>query len=773
MKKEKSITRKTVWVVIGILVLVSMADILVHQFVDNEGPIHRLEEFKLTEHPIDREAVVTRNNVHVYSFDSLASLSVGNGNFAYTFDATGLQSFPEHYAKGVSLGTQSQWGWHSFPNTEGYTPEETFKSYNFRGKEELYAVQFKGFGRQRDASEYYRVNPHRLHLGYIGLEMTDASGNILGMGNISEADQQLDLYNGCATSSFTVNTASIEGAIEGAAVSKDVATEGFDVNTETACHPGYDAVASKVVSSGLKCGQLKIRWMFPYAKGGHVDDATDWTHPEKHVTEIVSSDSNSVILKRVLDSDVYYVQVSWTGNATFEKASDRPHTFILTSSDDSITFVTAFVPEQSKLRACDFETVKSAASEHWNAFWQQGGAVDFSACTDPRAPELERRVILSEYLMAIQCAGIYPPQETGLTFNSWYGKYHLEMHWWHAAHFPLWGKEKLLEPSLEWYKSAAPYARTIAQRQGFEGLRWMKMTDPSAIEAPSSVGSFLLWQQPHYIYLAELIRRNHPQDITILDRYKDLVFESADFIASFLDYDASADRYILQGVIPAQETLKASETINPPFELSYMHYALKTAQEWRERCGLEKNVQWETILDKLSPLAYNDDKLYLAAETAIDTYRNIVFTSDHPAVLGALGVLPDNRLIRDDIMSNTFDWIWDKWNWGKTWGWDYPMTAMCAARLNRPDKAVDALLMDRRTNTYLPNGHNYQDDRLRIYLPGNGGLLTAVAMMCAGWDGKTAGKSRRHGKVETHVGGPGFPDDGTWYVRWEGLQPMP
>lgn len=43
--------------------------------------------------------------------------------------------------------------------------------------------------------------------------------------------------------------------------------------------------------------------------------------------------------------------------------------------------------------------------------------------------------------------------------------------------------------------------------------------------------------------------------------------------------------------------------------------------------------------------------------------------------------------------------------------------------------------MNKRTNTYLPNGHNYQDPRLRIYLPGNGGLLTAIALMCAGWDG--------------------------------------
>ena len=63
------------------------------------------------------------------------------------------------------------------------------------------------------------------------------------------------------------------------------------------------------------------------------------------------------------------------------------------------------------------------------------------------------------------------------------------------------------------------------------------------------------------------------------------------------------------------------------------------------------------------------------------------------------------------------------------------MTAMTATRLGLPEKAIDALLMDVTTNTYLNNGHNYQDNRLTIYLPGNGGLLTAVAMMCAGYDG--------------------------------------
>jgi hypothetical protein len=87
--------------------------------------------------------------------------------------------------------------------------------------------------------------------------------------------------------------------------------------------------------------------------------------------------------------------------------------------------------------------------------------------------------------------------------------------------------------------------------------------------------------------------------------------------------------------------------------------------------------------------------------------------------------------------------------------------AMTAARLNMPEKALDALFMDIQTNTYLPNGHNYQDKRLTIYLPGNGGLLAAVAMMAGGWDGAPP------------VNAPGFPQDESWMVRHEGLVSMP
>ena len=693
--------------------------------------------------PIDREALVARNNPQVSSFDSLASLSIGNGEFAFTVDATGLQTFPSVYKKGVPLGTQSQWGWHSFGNPNKYKPEEYLKEHDFgRGHKEIYACQFKEDGRQKEASNWYRLPPHRLQSGLVGLDC----GEAVKTSDIPDIAQTLDMWNGVINSHFTLKG------------------NAFDV--QTVCHPQMDMISASITSPA----RAGVKLHFPYPTGAHADDACNWDANNKHTTDIVFENAQSAVLKRTLDSTVYYVSLRWEGKASLKEKS--ANYFVLTPAEDKLAFSckftsafpgTVFESEPAVYTSADtlptFAETLAAGNSYWNNFWKNGAAVDFSHCTDPRAKELERRVVLSQYLLAIQSAGSVPPQETGLTYNSWFGKFHLEMIWWHQAWQALWGHPELLDRTLGWYETVEPVAREIARRQGFDGVRWMKMTDPSGTEAPSNVGSFLIWQQPHFIYLAELVYRANPSD-EVIKKYNHLVQETAKFMYSFATYDEFHGRFILKGAIPAQETLRAATTINPPFELSYWHYAMNVAQQWRERAGEKRNLEWDEMIDKLSPLAYNEDSLYLAAENAVDTYKDIRFTSDHMAVLGSVGILPMNKLIRADYMKNTLHWVWDNWNWGKTWGWDYPMTAMNATRLGEPEKAVGALLMDKRTNTYLLNGHNYQDGRLRCYLPGNGGLLTAVALMCAGWDG-------------CEVKNPGFPQDGTWDVRWEGLKPMP
>ncbi|HSE38520.1 MAG TPA: twin-arginine translocation signal domain-containing protein [Blastocatellia bacterium] len=60
---------------------------------------------------IDRQKLVSRHSPIIRRLEPLSPLSVGNGEFAFTADVTGLQSFPEDYDRAMPLCTMSQWGW--------------------------------------------------------------------------------------------------------------------------------------------------------------------------------------------------------------------------------------------------------------------------------------------------------------------------------------------------------------------------------------------------------------------------------------------------------------------------------------------------------------------------------------------------------------------------------------------------------------------------------------------------------------------------------------
>jgi len=732
--------------------------------------------------PIDRQAVVSRNNPIITEADPLASLTVGNGHFATTVDVTGLQSFPFEYEAGVPLTAMSDWGWHKFENTNGLTPAESEKAFDLgHGHPEVYAIENKkasdGDERGVLATQFFRVNPHRLNLGVIGLDLKDATGKKIELKELTDIRQELKLYDGVIESKYKA--------------------DGKPVEVTTAAMQGHDAVLYRIKTPLLKEGRATVGIRLPYPTGKHADDAADWSKPERHISRIVSNDEHSALIEHILDSTRYYLNLSWQGDAKLQECG--LHHFELSTASEVLAFKAEYkttlstpvgVSTNSKsapsgsVESLVFDQELRTVLRSWNRWWQEGALVDFSQCTDPRAKELERRVVLSQYLTQINCANNMPPQETGLTYNSWFGRPHLEMVWWHMVDFALWNRPEVMAKVLDWYNSTAyPIAKQIAERQGFKGIRWMKMTDPWAGEAPSNTGSFLIWQQPHYIYMAEELYRAIPTQET-LKKYAQQVEETAVFMADFVSFDKKAGKYYLQGATAMQESMSKDFSYNHPFELAYWHYGLTIANKWRERLGKERNSQWDTIAKNLSVLPTNEDGIYTAGQPKgkTDNLKSfdpfdavaagaapVVSTetfaekchNDHPAVLGACGLLPSVPLFHGETMQKTLDWVMKNWNWPTTWGWDYGMVAMAAARLGQPDTALNALLIDTQKNTYLKNGHNFQTaDRLRLYLPGNGALLTAVAMMCAGWDGCEQPNN------------PGFPQDGKWNVRWEGLQRM-
>lgn len=137
---------------------------------------------------IDRYGLVNRHLPVCNKADSLSPFTVGNGEFAFTVDITGLQTLPEFYEKGIPLVTQSNWGWHNIPNIDEYNDEQTYQYYDTYGRYVPYASIMNS-----KAAKYLRGNPHRLHLGRIGFKRIDPEYSDLNRQDISNINQVMNI----------------------------------------------------------------------------------------------------------------------------------------------------------------------------------------------------------------------------------------------------------------------------------------------------------------------------------------------------------------------------------------------------------------------------------------------------------------------------------------------------------------------------------------------------------------------------------------------------
>jgi len=651
--------------------------------------------------------------------DSTNIPQVGNGEIAFGIDVTGLQTF---YGN-----TMSQWGWHSYPLPEGKSISD-FKMTEFEvhGRKVSYPVTNAG---QEAMYWWLRENPHRFNLGKFSFLI---DGDPISLDRITEIDQVLNVWEGIVYSHYKIDE--------------------IPVRVITACHPDLDAIAVEVESPLIREKRLSVQIAFPY--GNHLISGADWNAVEKHRTSC-SIQGNEAIFNRSQDKDSYEAHLSWFQDANIRETKKHFYTLVPGGGSQILSFTCNFAQGNTGQVNPDFTQILKEVKIHWEQFWTSGGAIDLSESKDQRWKELERRIVLSQYLLALNEAGSLPPQESGLLLNSgWYGKFHLEMHWWHGAHYQLWNRWELFDLSLGWYSNIIPEARKIAARQGYRGVRWPKMIGPDGRFGPSKIGPWLIWQQAHPIFYAE---QNYRVDSSyqVLEKWKDVVFETADFMASYAYYNEQKGIYELGPyVINAAENNRHTkhETINPAFELAYWKYGLQTACKWRKRMGLPENEQWKKVLQNLAPLPIVDS-VYVMYENVPDMWT--MFNHSHIDVIGTGAFIP-NEFVDLEVLSKTIDKVWNEWNMESTWGWDFPWLAMAAARAGQVDKAIDALLMNSPKNVYNRCGIN-GGGPAATYFPGNGGLLYAVAMMAGGWEGAPERQA------------PGFPDDGSWTIKYEGL----
>ncbi|WP_223149308.1 hypothetical protein [Pseudoduganella aquatica] len=728
---------------------------------------------------IDRKALVTRHNPVLTAVDRSAPLMLGNGNIGFTADITGLQTFTEAYSKIAPLLTEAQWAWHSFPNPQGHTVRDTQIDIPVQGHTRRYGyIKDWAEAANNPAVAWIRENPHRYSLGRLSLDLRAKDGSAARFADIKETHQSLDLWTGTLTSRFVY--------------------DGEAVTVVTRVLPEQDTVMAEVSSALVAQGRLAVAVRFPGVSKTLNPDPSDWNNPAAHSTSELPGKAGELRLQRRIDATTYYAAIAAPG-AVIERTD--AHAYRAGSTSRTLTVMAQFSPEPGAAMPAPAAAAASV-QRHWLDYWSKGGMVDFSGSADPRAHELERRVILSQYLMAVNAAGSFAPQEEGLFSNSWNGKSHLEMHPWHSAHFALWGRPQLLERSLGWYAGFLPKAKARAAEQGLKGAWWPKMIGPDGADSPSKVSPFIMWQQPHPIYMSELLYRAGGGGARVLKAYGELVEETAALLATLAHLDEQSGKVRLgPPIIPVQENFPPLSTFDPAFEVAYFRWGIETAQAWRERAGKARRADWDAVLANWPDLPQKDG-VYLPVRSEPDFWNKAAGACksnaleedcqnrDHPSFLMPLGWLP-GRGVDKAAMRRTLDRVKRDWDLRQTWGWDYPMMAMTAARLNAPEEALSWLFFDAKNNQFGssgmtprvhldahaaafvptatgagaeagarqdagPDGPGYQR-AAETYFPSNGGLLLAVALMAGGWDGN-AGAA------------PGFPKTG-WKVRAEGILP--
>ncbi|KAL4985734.1 Six-hairpin glycosidase-like protein [Aspergillus falconensis] len=692
---------------------------------------------------IDRKSIVSKYNVVRTSLidNETTPLQVGNGDFAFSVDNTGMQSF-------LPFNTLSSWGWHndSLPTNGEQLGDYTGVPMLTHGRNVSYDIPDPDLPQ---VSQWLIGNPNRINLGRIGLRYKNAT---LSAENITDPRQELDLWNGVITSTFKVGEKKVK-----------VVTQG-DFES--------DAVAFEIESDLIESGDLTVELDFPYpplhsTKYKYEVFVGVYDFPDNHTTSLLpSGEKNTAHIHHELQETSYFVNLRWphfsplyllqSRNAT--GLAKHQYTLKPRSRSSTLTFSALFSRERSSPALPS--TIHHRNSVAWNTYWQTGGFVDLTSSPNAAADELQRRIILSQYHVRVNSAATgQSPQESGLMNNGWYGKFHMEMVVWHNAHWVTWGRKQFFDaifPAL--YESLLPSSIARAERMGWEGARWPKMTETNTgVSSPGGINGLLLWQQPHPMYLAKLAYKASPTRET-LEKWDRVIAATADYMASYAWKNESSGYYDLgppsYGVT---ENTPPSETLNLAYEIAYWRYSLDAAVSWKAALSQPIPSKWRTVAMNLAPPPIVDG-LYAVYEGLNSSWWNDPSLTDDPRSLIMLqGILPDTRAVNSGIAKKTADKVDEIWKDEDIRGWGRVVLSINSARIGERERAIRHLTSERWV---------FDDAGFAVrggdggtpppFMPGNAGFLLAVAYMAAGWEGS-----------EGHA--PGFPEDGSWVVKHEGL----
>lgn len=342
---------------------------------------------------INRHAIVSQFNPIRNASNLNTPMQVGNGGFAFGADVTGLQTF-------LPFAIMSSWGWmnDSFPPGKTLEDIENYQgvSWDSHGRPVEYL-----FGGEPAIEQWLFSNPNRANLGRVGLLFRDSDGSMLRVAeeNLTDIHQELDLWSGTITSSFAYN--------------------GVKVTVRTYSAQSSSTVGVQITSSLIESGHLGVFLDFPW-----IDGTASFSAPYVGIWNATNSHTTSLKAGRGLGSNVQAEIDHTLVNNTFttsvggdffkiSRDSLSAHRYSLLPSKKSETFSLAIDYSPDSPKSIPTPSDISHESEHvWETYWRNSGFIDVATgSTDTRARELQRRIILSRYLMRVNEAGDAPPQE--------------------------------------------------------------------------------------------------------------------------------------------------------------------------------------------------------------------------------------------------------------------------------------------------------------------------------------------------------------------------
>lgn len=480
---------------------------------------------------------------------------------------------------------------------------------------------------------------------------------LIDINNIKDVKQELDLYKGIVTSSFNYKEK----------INKTISF----------IYQDHDEFNFKLESDNLN---LALKFNYPsYTKNGYrLDILPNVLVKEDRIT-LLYDDKNSLSFKLKSSSNYQIVE----------------NTLIFDDNNVSFSLALDEIKEGKLL------------DEFWKC--DNGIIIDNE--------ELVKKMVLSKYLLHVNSTGIYPPQESGLTYNCWNSKFHLEMHLIHS----LWNIYNNhvgdLVKSFDYYLSIMPSSLKRASLNGYKGLRFPKMTGPDGEDSPSNIGPLLIWQAPHILFMLQEIYYLYNKE-NIIKKYEPLISGTIDFMVSFLTLKDSKYQ-MLDPLLEACESIPLDRCQNPSFELEYWRYTLERQPKIDTVLYGHQRYDYLDITSKIIT-PKEDDGIYLKTYGVIDKYD---LYKDHPTE-GFLMSFFKSKIVDKEKMVKTIDYILKNMDLSSYWGWDFPFLGLSLLNCGEIEKSIEVTQLNTINNQYLYNGYNTSPrDDLKAYLPGNGAFL--------------------------------------------------